>query len=162
MSKLELLPGDYIAGFVDGEGCFYLTYRSETRRERAGSPTYFRWTPYFTILLREDDLEILKQIQRALACGKIYHMKGGQVSVGIQNINDLFEKVVPFFIKYPLRAKKKNDFNLWCKALEIVYKNKCNKTSCSVQDSLRLTELRQQMKEIKAIGSKEYKNQVGK
>ena len=43
------LPGDYIAGFVDGEGCFYLTYRSEKKTKRPGQPIYRRWLAYFAI-----------------------------------------------------------------------------------------------------------------
>ena len=49
------LPGDYIAGFVDGEECFYLTYRSEKKYDRKGQPTYYR-----------DDIDILKQINKTL------------------------------------------------------------------------------------------------
>ncbi|MDO8650553.1 MAG: LAGLIDADG family homing endonuclease [Candidatus Berkelbacteria bacterium] len=158
MSVLGKLPGDYVAGFVDGEGCFYLTYRSDTRHNRPGSPKYFRWTPYFAILLREDDLPILEEIRNSLDCGRIYHMNGGQVSYAIQNLNDLYEKVVPFFTENRLRAKKRIDFELWCQALRIVYKNKENKRSCSLEDNQRLAFLRQKMKEHKAIGTKEYKN----
>jgi intein-encoded DNA endonuclease-like protein len=37
----EKLPGDYIAGFVDGEGCFALKFSKETKRNRAGNPCYY-------------------------------------------------------------------------------------------------------------------------
>ena len=46
------LPGDYVSGFVDGEGCFYLAYRSENKLNRPNQPKYFRWTPYFASVLR--------------------------------------------------------------------------------------------------------------
>lgn len=158
MEEPKKLPGDYIAGFVDGEGCFYLTYRSDTRHERLGAPKYFRWTPYFAILLREDDLAILELIRNTLGCGKIYRIKGGFLSYSIQNINDLYEKVRPFFTKYSLRARKKTDFELWSQSLKIVYENKKNKRSCTPGDNQKLAALRQKMKDHKAIGSKEYKN----
>lgn len=160
MQKFKKLPGNYVAGFIDGEGCFYLTYRSDTRHERLGSPKYFRWTPYFAITLRKDDLEILESIRSTLDCGNIYHMKGGFLSYGIQNIDELYEKVRPFFSKYVLRARKKTDFELWCQALKIVYENKRNKRSCSPEDNQKLSLLRQKMKEHKAIGTKEYKNTI--
>ena len=72
MNTGKELPGDYVAGFVDGEGCFYLTYRSEIRYERPGKPKYFRWTPYFAINLRQDDKEILEKIRNTLSCGNIH------------------------------------------------------------------------------------------
>lgn len=31
---IEKLPEDYIAGFVDGEGCFALNFRRDIRHER--------------------------------------------------------------------------------------------------------------------------------
>lgn len=161
MQKSEKLPGDYVAGFVDGEGCFYLTYRSETKYNRPGSPKYFSWTPYFAILLRKDDLSILKLIQNTLDCGKIYEMKRGEVSYCIQNLDDLSKKVFPFFTKNRLRARKRMDFELWSQALKIVYENKKNKRSCSSEDAQKLAILRQKMKEHKAVGTKEYRNNPG-
>ncbi len=108
--KLETLPGDYIAGFVDGEGCFYLTYRSETKLNRVGQPKYYRWIPYFAISIREDDLEILEKIKNTLACGKIYHSKIRSIIwFGVQNLDDLYSKIMPFFRKFTLRAKKKQN-----------------------------------------------------
>lgn len=107
------LPGDYVAGFVDGEGCFYLTYRSETKLSRASHPKYFRWVAYFAIVLKQDDVDILNRIKNTLGCGRIYKMSTRPfVSLNIQNTDDLYTKVMPFFKLYSLRAKKCNDFLL--------------------------------------------------
>lgn len=99
-----MLPGNYIAGFVDGEGCFYLNYRREIKRTRKGQPQYYRWTPYFAISMRKDDRNILELIKDTLKCGKIFNLK-----------------IVPFFRRYSLRAKKRMDFDLWAQAVEIIY-----------------------------------------
>ena len=155
----NLLPGDYIAGFVDGEGCFYLTYRSETKLNRPGSPKYLRWIAYFAILLREDDREILEMMKNTLGCGNIYKMKNKQqTSLNIQNIHDLHDKVMPFFKLYPLRAKKLHDFKLWCQALVILYNNKINKLRCSDEQHKRLLGIRKEMRVYKSAFNKEYKN----
>lgn len=61
VKKMEKLSGDYIAGFVDGEGCFALKLRREIRYERKNKPTYIYWDAEFAIVLREDDKEILKK-----------------------------------------------------------------------------------------------------
>lgn len=39
----KILPGDYIAGFVDGEGCFALKFRRDVRHDRPGNPEYYYW-----------------------------------------------------------------------------------------------------------------------
>lgn len=166
MKNAEKLPGDYVAGFIDGEGCFYLTYRSETKYNRPGKPVYYRWLPYFAITLREDDVEILKKIQNALGCGRIYFLKrnkkrGDRMGyLGVQHINDLFNKVMPFFKRYPLRAKKKHDFALWCRALKILYKNKKQRISCSLKENKELNGIRQKMRVYKSKMNREYKNQL--
>ncbi|MDA2936567.1 LAGLIDADG family homing endonuclease [Patescibacteria group bacterium AH-259-L05] len=127
----NILPGDYIAGFVDGEGCFALNYSKETRLQRKGTPSYYRWTSYFYIVARYDDREILEQIKDALNCGKIYILNKEGIREGtatvqyaVQNFNDIFNKIIPFFHKYPLRAKKKYDFELWEKGVKILSKHK--------------------------------------
>ena len=42
---MNKLPGDYVAGFVDGEGCFILSFRRDIRHDcgkRSGiKPTYY-------------------------------------------------------------------------------------------------------------------------
>ena len=151
MSKSnKKLPGDYIAGFIDGEGCFYLTYRSETRYDRPGNPKYFRWTPYFAISIREDDKEILGKIKNTLDCGNVYilNRKGGDKMAHfiIQNIDDLYTNILPFFEKYPLIAKKKHDFKLWSIALKIMHNNKKDRKRCSSEDNRKLLSIREKMR----------------
>lgn len=159
----EKLPGDYVAGFVDGEGCFYLTYRSETRYERPGKPKYFRWTPYFAINVREDDKEILGKIKNTLGCGKIYILNrkkqwGSMAQYIIQNLDDLNTTVVPFFNKHPLRAKKRHDFELWSKALKTMYEKKKSKTRCTPEDNKKLFSIREKMRAYKSKMGRGYKN----
>ncbi|KKS24125.1 MAG: hypothetical protein A2736_01645 [Candidatus Yanofskybacteria bacterium RIFCSPHIGHO2_01_FULL_41_27] len=159
MNNNSKLCGDYVAGFVDGEGCFYLTYRSEMRHERAGSPTYFRWTPYFAINIRADDREILEKIKNLLNCGHIYLLKEGSMAhYIIQNMDDLFKKILPFFNKYPLRAKKRYDFELWSQALKIMYKHKKDKTRCTPAENQKLFAIRENMRAYKSKMTRGYKN----
>lgn len=163
LNVIDKLPGDYIAGFIDGEGCFYLTYRSEIKQNRPGKPTYYRWLPYFAMTLREDDVQILEKIKNTLGCGNIYFLKkdskrGRQAYFGIQNIDDLYNIVMPFFKKYHLRAKKRLDFELWCSGLKILHRNKKNKLSCSAKDNSMLVEIRKRMRTYKSDLGREYKN----
>lgn len=155
---IDLLPGDYIAGFTDGEGCFYLTYRKETKIHRKGSPIYFRWITYFAIVVRTDDLPILKGIEYTLRCGKISFTRIHDTArYNVQNIKDIVEKVIPFFEKYPLRAKKRQDFELWKEATQIVQRNLYN-NKYRRSDNKRLVEIRNEMRKYKSRREEEYKN----
>ncbi len=124
---MEKLSGDYIAGFVDGEGCFALNFRRDIRHERKNQPTYFSWKIQFCIELREDDIEILKMRQETLECGNVSIAKRGVARYQVTDISDLINKIVPFFEKNSLHAKKRFDFILWKEALEIIFKTKRNK-----------------------------------
>ena len=158
------LPGDYIAGFVDGEGCFALKFRCDIRHERKSKPVYFYWDIEFAILLREDDKNILDQIKNTLNCGKISISKRGAARYAVNNINDLTDKIVPFFQKHKLRAKKSNDFNLWKEAVTIFKRNqrlKLNvefgkdgfqKTEWNPTDLKRLKEIKKEMEQFKSRG----------
>ncbi len=54
-----MLPGDYIAGLVDGEGCFSLRLHKDVKSNRPGKPTYYHWKLEFCIFMRIDDKPIL-------------------------------------------------------------------------------------------------------
>jgi len=119
-----ILPGDYIAGFVDGEGCFALKFRRDVRHDRKNKPVYFSWDIEFAILLKADDKEILELIRDTLDCGRVGNTnKNGAVRYAVNDINDLTNKVAPFFKKYLLRAKKRHDFELWKEAVKIFKRN---------------------------------------
>ena len=131
------LPGDYIAGFVDGEGCFALKLRRDIRYERKNKPIYFYWDIEFAIVLRKDDKEILEAIRETLECGKISINKYGMARYAVNDINDLMYKIIPFFELYQLHAKKKFDFELWKEAMVLLYKNRGLKTNISTTGNPR-------------------------
>lgn len=166
------LPGDYIAGFVDGEGCFSLKFRRDKHINKINGNIreYFYWGSEFAIQLKHDDVDILNSIQKTLNCGSINKMANGtQVRFSVQNVRDNNEKVIPFFKKYKLRAKKSFDFELWTKAVGILshYKNGqlnvqvgkkgFTKKEINEEDLLKLKEIRNEMLTYKATRDKLFK-----
>ncbi|HXF44310.1 MAG TPA: LAGLIDADG family homing endonuclease [Candidatus Paceibacterota bacterium] len=154
----EKLPGDYIAGFVDGEGCFYINFRRDVRHDRKNKPVYFYWKIGFAIVLRDDDKEILENIKQTLSCGIIFN-RNGQARLQINNLNDLVEKVVPFFDNHVLRAKKKYDYVLWKEALNILQRNrqtripgekKFSKVNWNDTDLKKLQKIKSEMEKYKS------------
>lgn len=104
--------GNYIAGFVDGEGHFGLADRPH------GGSGGIAARAHFAVSLRADDVEILRLIQRAIGVGtigSILKKAGGaspQTSLRCHKLADLQTIVVPFFTEFPLRAKKARDFGI--------------------------------------------------
>jgi hypothetical protein len=168
VEKLEILPGDYIAGFVDGEGCFSLNFRRDVRHERGKRtgiiPVYFYWDILFAIVLRGDDRDVLEKIKNTLGCETVTGPNTkGQVRFQVTNIYDLSDKILPFFERYQLHAKKRYDFDLWKEAVCLVKNNqkiKINrlpgkrgfqKVPWNPIDLKRLEEIRIEMKKFKSL-----------
>lgn len=160
---MQKLPGYYIAGFVDGEGCFALKFRRDVRHERKSKPVYFYWDIEFTILLRGDDRELLEKIKSTFECGNISMNNQGAARYAVTNIDDLTNKVVPFFFKYKLFGKKRLDFELWKEAVEIFQRNqrkgtnihkgenRFHKVPWDPKDIERLRKIHEEMKKYKSI-----------
>lgn len=155
------LPGDYIAGFVDGEGCFALNFRRDVRHERKNKPIYFIWKPQFAIMLRGDDIKILEKIKTTLDCGSVITTAKGLIRYQVADVNDLMQKIIPFFEKHALHAKKKFDFELWKEGVAIIARNKRKKvnvkkgtygfikTEWNPEDLTRLEEINREMRQYK-------------
>lgn len=163
---MEKLSGDYIAGFVDGEGCFALKFIRSVRHDRKNKPIYFYWAIEFAIMLRADDIEILESIQYTLNCGRISTNESQKSRYSVSKLNDLLTIIVPFFGKYPLHTKKRFDYLLWVEALLILkrnqQKNTFGKINMNEEDFLRLGEIHKEMGEFKSKSNKEWKWLVNK
>lgn len=158
-----LLPNDYIAGLTDGEGCFSLTYRRDVRKERKGSPVYFRWKALFAIVMRSDDVNLLELVRNSLSCGRISFSRTS-ASYQVQDTNQLLSVIVPFFRRHRLFGKKHHDFELWAEAVAILAKNKHKVLRRENRDNgvgrwdekdiVRLSFIRDEMRKYKSKGSK--------
>lgn len=124
----ELSPY-YIAGFVDGEGCFGLQFRKDIRHERPGSPTYYSWKTQFMITARKDEQNLFEKIKNFFGCGNIYKQLDTEIHYCVSNTDELSNIICPFFRKYQLQGKKKHDFMLWDEAVDIICRNKKRKVN---------------------------------
>lgn len=112
-----------IASLVNNDGCFDLQFRKDTRHERTNSPTYYRWKAQFVVTSPKADIKILEKIKREMGCGEVT-VSQSQARFSVQKISDIAEAVVPFFRKNCLGGKKKKDFELWAKGVDVIQKNK--------------------------------------
>lgn len=108
---------------VNKEGCFDLQFRKDTRHERTNAPTYYRWKIQFVITGPKEKQKLFKEVKSIIGCGEVCITKD-QARYSVQKINDINNIIIPFFRKNQLEGKKKKDFELWRKAVDIIHKNK--------------------------------------
>ena len=106
--RCSLTP-DYVAGFIDGEGCFSVSVHPHPTVKYGR-----RWliAPVFQAYQHRDNVMILKAIRDFFACGAIAP-KGPRSSVVTYSVyrrRDLESVIVPFFERCPLQSKKQDDF----------------------------------------------------
>lgn len=127
---MEGLNNHYIAGFVDGEGCFSLNYRADRRYDGNGNKIYeyHYWKTEFAIVLHPIDADLLRLIKDKLGVGNIsFKRAGDQVRYSVQNITELNDVIVPFFEENPLFGTKAKDFQLWSQAVKLLNTHKQKK-----------------------------------
>jgi hypothetical protein len=112
-----------IVDLVNCDGCFDLQFRKDTRHERTNAPVYYRWKAQFVVTSPKENTKILERIKKEIGCGEVSISKD-QARFSVQKISDITEVVVPFFKKNCLADKKRKDFELWTKAVEIIQRNK--------------------------------------
>ena len=103
-----VLDPNWIAGFVDGEGCFSVSvHRSSMMRRHGG----WQLQPVFHIYQHQDHREVLEAMVPIFGCGRV-RSKGPKSSVltfAVESLRDLEAAVVPFFERHPLVVKQ-SDF----------------------------------------------------
>ncbi len=109
----------YITGFADGEGCFSISFN-----RRAKLNTGIEVRPSFSISQNRKSLETLKDINNYFGCGSIRFSKSDQTyKYEVRSIDDLMKKIIPHFVKYPLKTAKVNDFEKFSSICALVYAN---------------------------------------
>lgn len=93
----------YIAGFVDGEGCFSVAILKNPFRKQG-------WliNPCFQVYQHQNHREILELCQEVFKTGRIYRKSGTHpvLNFSIDSMRNIKERVIPFFDKYPLVTKR--------------------------------------------------------
>jgi len=122
-SSLNLKEGNdnkinpqWITGFCDRSACF----RVAITLRKTG-----RWDicPEFLILVKDRHGKVLKIVKDYFGVGTIYH-QGKNVVYRVGSVKDLFNVVIPHFVKYPLLSTKVCTFTLWSKVIHLMYNGK--------------------------------------
>ena len=117
----------WIVGFVDGEGCFSVSiFRNPTAKTKTGWQIFSE----FVVSQGESSRKSLNKIMRYFKCGYIIVNKRKDnhhehmLKYCVRSINDLREKIIPFFDKHQLVTRKNKDFKIFKKIVNLIYQQK--------------------------------------
>ena len=100
-----MLNPDWVAGFVDGEGTFYIGInRNETMT--AG----YQVLPEFRIVQHERDIKVLYALKAFFGAGVVRVNHDDRYELRIRSLEHLEKIVIPFFKQHPLMTQKRFDF----------------------------------------------------
>jgi hypothetical protein len=122
---------NWLAGFVSGEGCFYITiFNSSTTKSGVQVLLAFQLTQDIR------DADLINSLKSYLDCGRIKTTsrdKSSWIDLVVTKFSDIEGKIIPLFEKYNLLGVKSQDFDLWCTGAKL-FKNKKHLTPQGLQD----------------------------
>jgi hypothetical protein len=149
VDRIDPAFGNWFAGFVDGEGCFYVRRMKTQYRERA----YITYGCSLTLAVRDDDLPILEAAAATLGMGVISRYRPRKsdqqrpvACLSIHNKAAVMD-VVEFFDHFPLRTKKARDFEVWRRAVIEWHRERGAKTRG--RDWSVMAQLHQELKDVR-------------
>jgi hypothetical protein len=99
------LNPDWLAGFVDGEGCFHVGI-SKHPEVKFG----YQVLPELTVVQHERDIALLHRIRTFMKCGVVRRNHGDRYCWRVRDLKNLTEIILPFFEKHRLRSQKNIEF----------------------------------------------------
>ena len=112
---MDLEP-QWIVGFVDGLGCFFVginknhTERGDVSKGEDKKGTGFQVLPEFTVVQHERDIAVLQNLKTYFQCGTVMRNHGDRQAYRVRGHQKLSKTIVPFFEKHKLKTKKRIDF----------------------------------------------------
>jgi hypothetical protein len=108
---------NWLAGFVDGEGCFYIN-----TKKAKGYLTGYQVIMSFSICQHVKDELLLSKFIDYLGCGKIEKAstRPNEVTFVTYKFSDIRDKIIPFFQNYPLHGIKSMDYRDFCEIAKLM------------------------------------------
>ena len=101
---MQLTP-QWVAGFVDGEGTFYVGI-NENPTMKIG----YQVLPEFRIVQHKRDIKLLHGLKKFFGCGVVRSNHSDRYELRIRKFDALEKKIIPFFEANPLHTQKRFDF----------------------------------------------------
>ena len=124
---------EYISGFVDGEGCFSVSF-SKRSKFIVGWET----KPSFSVSQNHDRAEVLFLAQKEFKCGFMRRdFSDRTLKYEVRRLDDLIQTVIPHFEKFPLLSAKNKDF-LTFKKICLMMKKEKHKNLKGLKEIIKL------------------------
>ena len=107
---MDLNP-DWVVGFVDGEGCFYVGINPHPEMTLG-----YQVLPEFRVVQHVRDQQVLYALKRFFRCGVVRRNREDRFELRIRKFSCLV-KVVEFFERHPLKTKKNVDFKKFARII---------------------------------------------
>ncbi len=106
------LNAAWVAGFVDGEGRFHIGI---SRNEELD--TGYQVSAEFAVIQHPSDVKVLNGLKRYFGCGVVRKIHDDRMAYRVRKREHLSERIVPFFMKHPLKTQKRQEFIKFRKVL---------------------------------------------
>jgi hypothetical protein len=106
------LDAGWVAGFVDGEGCFHVGINANSSM-KVGHQVF----PEFTVVQHERDVQLLHALKAFFGCGVVRKSHGDRMAYRVKSREHLLAHIVPFFEQHPLKSQKRLDFEKFRRVL---------------------------------------------
>lgn len=123
----RLIGIGWIIGFVDGEGCFSISFvRQNDKANRKGYRTGYQIGHEFALTQGQGSVSSLHAVKDFFGVGGVYENKRydnhteSLYRYVVRKRSDLVEVIIPFFSRYRLRTAKDKDFTKFVKCVEII------------------------------------------
>lgn len=113
----EEINPQWLAGFTTGEGCFFINI-AKSSSNLIGYQVFL----LYALTQHSRDRKLLEIIKEYFGCGEV---KGSSTRINILTLkitkfSSIFEKIIPFYKKYPVQGVKSLDYKDWCEAAELI------------------------------------------
>ena len=113
------LEAQWVVGFVDGEGCFFVGINRQPEMTSG-----FQVLPEFTVVQHQRDIQLLHALKKFFGCGVVRRNHAERMGYRVRALDHLKDAIIPFFEKHPLKSKKRIDFIKFRKVLQLMTKGK--------------------------------------
>src|SRR5580700_117995 len=109
------LEAQWVVGFVDGEGGFFVGINRHPEMTSG-----FQVLPEFTVVQNQRDIQLLHALKQFFGCGVVRRSHAERMAYRVRSLDHLNEKIIPFFEEHPLKSKKRVDFSKFRRVLQLM------------------------------------------
>lgn len=114
----------WLAGFIDGEGCFSVCI-TKSKTHLCGHQVQLK----FALAQHRRDLQLMKSIAQYLECGMVSDTRSEPVVLlNVHKFSDIIGKIIPFMDRYCLEGVKKFNYADFCKVALLMHGEKSHLT----------------------------------